>query len=584
MIIVEDVVYRYDPLSEHAPPALAGVSLAIPDGTFLAVIGPNGSGKSTLGRCLNGLLRPTHGRVVVDGLDTAHHATEWDVRRRVGMMFQNPDNQLVSTTVEREIAFGLENLGLPTPDIRDRVDWALDRFHLAPYRLHPPHRLSGGQKQRLAIAAVVAMRPRHLVCDEPTTLLDPHGRQDVFALIARLCHDDGMTVVYITQFPDEAADADRVVLMAGGRVVEDRPPGALFCQTSLLTRHGLSVPLAAQVGSALRARGVPIPSDVIRPAGLLDALHRWPPVSVAPPQQATDRKPSLSSPALARPQVELSGVTHVYQAGTALASTALNGIDLRVAPGECVALIGPNGSGKSTLIQHLNGLLHPTSGRVMIDGTDLRSRGVDLRAIRQRVGLVFQFPEAQLFEETVYDDVAFGPRNAGLPEAEVSRRVREALDLVELDLSGYASRLPFSLSGGEKRRVAIAGVLAMQPRLLALDEPTAGLDPRGVRQMEGILKGLHGSGGTIVLISHDMDLVGRLAERVVVLDRGRVIADDRPETIFTDDSLLASVDLGAPGLVRLLTALRHAGYPVNTAVFDVETAAEEIRRILDCGF
>lgn len=569
MIVAENVSYRYGSTGEGRP-ALDGINLSVDDGAFIAVLGPNGSGKSTLGRCLNGLIRPDRGRVVVDGLDTADVSAGWEIHRRVGMVFQNPDNQIVSTTVERELAFGLENLGLSSADIRGRVEWALDRFHLSQMRTHPPHRLSGGQKQRLAIAAVTAMRPRYLVCDEPTALLDPQGRAEILALIARLRRDFRMAVVYITQYPEEAVEADRLVVMAEGRVVDEGPPARIFCQTERLSRYRLKPPLAVRIADGLRARRLDIPPDVMRPDHLYAALRRWRPSDVripaSPPGPAVLRKPA----------VEFQGVHYTYQPDTVLASTALRGIDFRVYEGERVALIGPNGSGKSTLVQHVNGLLSPTAGRVAVDGMDLSARSVDLKAIRQRIGVIFQFPETQLFEETVFDDVAFGPRNTGAPEQDIRDRVAWALRQMRLDVETYAARLPFSLSGGEQRRVAIAGILAMRPRMLALDEPTAGLDPQGVELIEAMLDAFHAAGGTVMLISHDMDLVGRMADRVVVLDQGRVVADGPPAAILTDTALLASRGLRRPALVELLAGIREMGYPVRTAIFDVEATVEEI--------
>ena len=581
MIVVEDVQYRYESTTEGIPSALNDVTLTIPEGEFLAIIGPNGSGKSTLGYCLNGLLQPTHGRVTVDDLETTDTEHLWEIHHRVGMIFQNPDNQLVSTTVERELAFGLENLGIPSCEIRERVTWALDRFHLTSYRTYPPHRLSGGQKQQVAIAAVVAMQPRYLVCDEPTALLDPQGRKDILSLITRLRHDHRMTIVYITQFPDEAAETDRVVLMADGRIVGDGPPATLLTHSERVASCGVGVPLAVRLAEALRTRGVAVPAGVLLPEQLVTAIRQW------QPEPGNDLSPvnaPASSGTCTPPCIEMRGVTHTYQPGTVLASSALNGIDLQVTDGECVALIGPNGSGKSTLIQHLNGLLTPTTGEVLIDGKNLAAPSTHLKTIRQQVGLVFQFPEAQLFEETVFDDVAFGPRNMGIENEEMHDRVNRALEHVGLDPDVYASRVPLSLSGGEKRRAAIAGILAMRPRMLALDEPTAGLDDQGVRQVEKILCDFHASGGTVVIISHNMDLVARLADRIVVMHEGRIIADDSPEILFAGDDLLQSLGLDCPGVVKILTALHEAGYPVRTAIFEVEEAAMEIVRILDFRF
>ena len=579
MIVVEDVHYQYT-TGDKTSPALNGISLTITEADCLGIIGPNGSGKSTLARCLNGLIHPTDGRVMINGLDTSDPTHSWEIYRQVGMIFQNPDNQLISTTVERELAFGLENIGLPTREIHERVEWALDRFHLIEYRLYPPHRLSGGEKQRLAIAAVVAMHPRYLVCDEPTALLDPTTRSEIMSLILSLRHEYQMGIVYITQYPEEAVMMDHAILMAEGRIVVDAEPAIVFGDAERLARYGLDAPLAIRLAKALRTRQLDVPDDIVLTETLIDHISQWTPV---------DKAPDIREPTMPvindtkEPVVEFQDITYTYSPDTILAAPALRGVSVRIYPGECVALIGPNGSGKSTFIQHINRLLTPASGTVHINGMDLSDPAIDLRHIRQQVGLIFQFPEAQLFEDRVFDDVAFGPRNMGVPEDVISERVHQALVQVHLDPERFADRHPFSLSGGEKRRAAIAGILAMEPDILALDEPTAGLDPEGIRQIETIFRTYRDTGATLLLISHDMDLVARLADRVIVMKDGQIIADDVPHRLFTDDIHIENWSLERPILCHLLAAVRSSGIPVSAGFFDVEEAADMIRRSVTDG-
>lgn len=271
-------------------------------------------------------------------------------------------------------------------------------------------------------------------------------------------------------------------------------------------------------------------------------------------------------------------LTHVYLPGTPLEVTALEDIDLEVRDGEFLAIIGPTGSGKSTLIQHFNGLLRPTRGRVVVNGLDLSDRRTNLREVRRQVGLVFQYPEQQLFEETVGADVAFGPRNLGFPPEEVKRRVEEALLMVGLDLD-LLDRSPFELSGGQMRRVAMAGVLAMGPRILVLDEPTAGLDPRGREEILGQVRELHRAYGlTVVLVSHQMEEVARLATRVAVLRRGRLEATGTPREIFSRAEMLEEAGLGVPAVTRLMRLLRQRGWQVREDVVTVEEAEAELAR------
>ena len=614
MIVAEDVTFSYHLPSGNEVPTLRGLSLEIAESERVAVIGPNGSGKSTLARCLNGLIVPRSGRILVDGLDTADPANKWAVHQRAGMIFQNPDNQLVSTTVEREVAFGLENLGLPSREIHQRVAWALDRFHLAKYRHNPPHRLSGGEKQRLAIASVAAMRPRYLICDEPTSSLDPGDRRDILDLLMAMVNEYRLSVVFITQSPEEAARMDRIVLVADGDVAAAGTPEEVYRDAERLAIHGLEAPLARRLADALRDRGVDVPAGTVHPESLVQWISERKPVSPAegkpvsridgepgeyvPPaaarpvegtgtsaatpasaaaSSATPDGPHSARSAARPPIIEFDRVCHTYSPGTSLEIPALRDVTTRVFPGECVALTGPNGSGKSTMIQHLNRLLKADSGTVRVEGGDVASPETDLGKLRRKVGLVFQFPEAQLFEETVFDDVAFGPRQMGAAAPEIPGMVNRALERVDLDPAHFSHRHPLSLSGGEKRRAAIAGILVMEPAVLALDEPTSGLDPQSARQVETIFKGYRDTGATLFLITHDLDLISRLADRILVMENGGIAADTTPDRLFAMEDGVDSRSPGRPGLCNLLAAVGEAGIPIDPACFDLEEAADMIR-------
>ena len=628
MIVAEDVSFSYHLPSGNEVPTLRGLSVEIGDSGSLAVIGPNGSGKSTLARCLNGLIVPRSGRVLVDGLDTADPENKWPIHQRAGMIFQNPDNQLVSTTVEREVAFGLENLGLPSPEIHDRVAWALNRFNLEKYRQYPPHRLSGGEKQRLAIAAVASMRPRYLICDEPTSSLDPGDRRDILDLLLSIVEEYRLSVVFITQSPEEAVRMDRVALVVDGNVTAEGTPAEVYRESGLLAAHGLDAPLAKRLADGLRTRGVAVPAGIVHPEPLVQWLADRAPVSPgapdspgAPPPRRRDAAPPgevlSASPAPAMdpapatapnqkpalspstpPIIAFDRVYHTYSPGTTLEIPALRDVTVQIFPGECVALTGPNGSGKSTMVQHLNRLLKADTGTVRVEGADVSSPETDLRKLRQKVGLVFQFPEAQLFEETVFDDVAFGPRQTGVAASDIPGVVHRALERVGLDPGRFSHRHPLTLSGGEKRRAAIAGILAMEPSVLALDEPTSGLDPHSVRQVEAIFRACKAKGTTLFLITHDMDLIARLADRILVMEDGGIAADTTPVRLFgredgvdarpwgragapgqpgRPDQPARPVQPGRPGLCELLAAVGESGIPVDPACFDLEEAADMIR-------
>ncbi|MDR5684022.1 MAG: energy-coupling factor transporter ATPase [Armatimonadota bacterium] len=297
---------------------------------------------------------------------------------------------------------------------------------------------------------------------------------------------------------------------------------------------------------------------------------------------ATETSPvtTLAEPH-ARPLLACENLSHVYFRGTPLESVALRDVTLAVRRGEFVGLVGPTGSGKSTLVQHFNGLLRPTAGRVLVDGADIHGPGVSLRQVRRKIGLLFQYPEHQLFEETVADDVAFGPRNLGLDPEEVERRVRDSLHLVGLDPDAFGKRSPFSLSGGEMRRVAIAGVLAMRPEVLILDEPTAGLDPVGRDEiLERIAAFRAREATTVIFVSHSMDDVARLCDRVVVLHGGRVFLDAPTRTAFSQAERLREIGLDVPRAAALLLRLRSAGLPVRADRLTLEEACEEIASAL----
>lgn len=280
------------------------------------------------------------------------------------------------------------------------------------------------------------------------------------------------------------------------------------------------------------------------------------------------------------PIIQTEHLTYKYGSGTPFEQIALDDVNLSMEEGEFIGVIGHTGSGKSTLLQHLNGLLKPNSGRVLIDGQDIWDKSADKRALRFQVGLVFQYPEYQLFEETVYRDIAFGPRNMGLSEAEIDARVHEAADFVGID-PAWLEQSPFSLSGGQKRRVAIAGVLAMRPKVLILDEPAAGLDPRGRESILARIRDYqHAQGNTVLLVSHSMEDIARLATRVLVMDKGKAMLYDTVPATFARARELLKMGLDVPQITRVFLRLKEMGYPVRDTVYTVEQGKDEILRVL----
>ena len=565
--------------------ALRGVSVDIERGERVALIGPNGSGKSTLARCLNGLLRPRSGTIEVDGVSACEAATLDQLRSKVGMVFQNPDDQLLSATVESEVAFGLENLGVPRHEMIRRVEETLDAFGLADYRAHPPHRLSGGEKQRLAIASCLAMRPDYLILDEPAALLDPTGREEVAAVIEELHRSRSLTSIYITQVPSEAARADRILVLHEGELVMDGGPQRVFRQHRQLEEMGLGVPFAT--AAALRIEeldAAALPShaileiETLAPA-LTACLSRRTDDQLGGESAATPQCAESSIPA-APAKIATRELFFEYQMGGLPAVEALRGVDVDILPGTAVAVVGPSGSGKTTLAQHFNALLRPLRGRVLVDGVDIWAAKGSQLLVRQRVGFAFQFPELQLFGESLLEDVAFGPRNLGCSELEAISLAKEALDAVHLPSDEFEDRSPLSLSYGEKRLAAIAGVLAMGPEAVVLDEPTAGLDPGTKQVLTSVLAGLRVEGRTLVLITHDTELVAQVADRVIVLRNGSVTLAANARQALIDDDFQKLSGMDPPAAVTLLRALNKLGCQLPCDRITLEEIIELISPLL----
>lgn len=612
---VEDVHHTYLPASRRPVQALRGVSLAVARGEYVAIIGHNGSGKSTLAKHLNGLLLPTQGDVWVKEWNTRDFGHRLDVRSTVGMVFQTPDNQIVATIVEEDVAFGPENLGVPRPELIARVDWALDTVEMQAFRHRAPHLLSGGQKQRVALAGILAMKPQVLVLDESTALLDPLGREQVLR-VARRLNEQGVTIIAVTHFMQEAALADRVIVLDDGQIALEGTPREVFAQPDRLRELQMDVPEITELAQRLHARYYFFPRDVLTVTEFVDAATRG--SGEAGDQRSkgeTQTELGSSAGALLRPEgasllraqdhlitptdpaslagqspnrpasqpdvvVSIHDLHYTYLRGTPLESVALRGVDMEVRRGEVVGLIGHTGSGKSTLVQHLNGLVRPQKGNVRVLEYDLNSPKTDLRALRRRVGLAFQFPESQLFEQYVGDDVAFGPWQMGLRGAALRARVSQAMEGVGLPFAAFKDRPLFSLSGGERRRAALAGVLAVKPEILVLDEPTAGLDPLGHKDLLRRLMAIKREWGTtLVIISHNMEEIAALCDRVYVLAEGRAVLSGTPRQVFAEPERLTRLGLGVPPVAEALHTLRQAGIPVNADVLTVDEAEQALLEV-----
>ena len=578
MIKAENLSFEYSSFDETDTPekVLNGIDIDIKSGEFVAILGSNGSGKSTLARHLNALLTPTGGTLWVNGMDTKDPTNIWEVRRTTGMLFQNPDNQIVASIVEEDVAFGPENLGTPPEEIRKLVNTALKDVGIHHLKDKQPHMLSGGQKQRVAIAGVLAMRSSCIVLDEPTAMLDPSGRKEVLDAVLRLNKDYGITIILITHFMEEAAKAKRIIILEKGEVKMDGTPKEVFGKPDEVKALGLAVPKITELAFKLATKGIPIPTVLT----VDEFIEHAPSFKIT---SKLDIAAMPSHPAI----IEVKNLTHTYNPNSTFEKTALNNVSLEIGKGEFVAIIGHTGSGKSTLIQHFNGLLKPTKGSVYAGGeafykknktkgksifsrkTKVAGEIASAQKNKTKVGLVFQYPEYQLFESTILKDVSFGP--VKMKHANPEAQARNALSLVGIPEEMF-DRSPFDLSGGQKRRVAIAGVLAMEPEILILDEPAAGLDPKGKAEILSLLKQINKTKGTtVIIVSHSMDDAASLADRIIVMKEGQVFTQGTPKQVFSKGEALENMGLDTPEISKLFAKLENSK---DLGIFSVEEAME----------
>jgi energy-coupling factor transport system ATP-binding protein len=532
--------------AEPAARALSGISLQVSRGEMVAVVGPSGAGKSTILKCANRIvptLKPAEMRGTLrvlgreaDGLHVR------DLADRVGFIFQDFEAQLFSTSVEEEVVFGLEQLGADPRTMRRRIERALEAVGLGGFERRDPTTLSGGEKQRLAIAAVLALEPELWLLDEPSTDLDPAGRRELFALLARL-RAARATFLVVEHDLEALMAADRWIVLGEGRVAAQGSPAEVLSRPRELVALGVRPPDLAVVCERLELPAWPL--DVDRVA---EHMHR---------RGLRAKRSSAAPPRGEGPAVlEARGVRFRYEDQV---RDALDGVDFAVREGEMVALIGSNGSGKSTLARILGGILEGGEGRIEWRGRPLSALGARARAAA--VGYVFQNPDDQIFAATVEEEIAFGPRQIGCDSGETEARVRAVVDAV--GLVGLEARDPFLLTKGERQKVAVASILALRPAVLILDEPTTGLDFRELTGLMNVLDRLHRAGQTVVIITHVPWVVGAYAERAVLLEQGRVLYDGSVRNLFADEALCRSADFVPPEAARLANRLGSAAVDVE---------------------
>jgi len=535
-------------------PALRNIDLTIEDGQFVLLTGASGGGKSTLCRCFNGLVPHFYGgkisgKAEVQGLDILAHSPK-ELATKVGMVFQDPENQLVTADVEREIAFGLENLGYPKNLIARRIEEALDTVGIAPLRFARNNELSGGEKQKVAIASVLALHPEVLVLDEPTSELDPQSAEEVLRLLERLNDELGLTVILIEQRLDRVVHlVDRMLVMGGGKIIAEGTPGEVM--NGDIGGLGIGLPPVIRLMRELESHNASLNG---LPLTVKDARLRLQKVL-----RGVKRADLAEGVGGLEPVLNIDKLWFSYGE-----RAVLRNINLDIDRGGFIAVMGRNASGKTTLVKQLNGLLKPSKGRVRLEGVDTRKSTV--AELSRRVGYVFQNPNDHLFADTVEDEIAFSLRNRGVDEAQIASAVEVMLD--EFELSQYRHSYPRNLSGGERQRVALASVLVGEPEVIVLDEPTRGMDYVLKKKLVNYLDDYRRRGNTVIMVSHDVETIAECAQRVVLLSEGRVVVEGSKREV------LSKALLFSPQINRLAQAL--SGYGVADTTLTVSEMLEQI--------
>ncbi|RLE64518.1 MAG: hypothetical protein DRN53_00815 [Thermoprotei archaeon] len=568
-VVLEKVTFTYEGSNS---PAIHDINLKVKYGEIVAIMGRTGAGKSTLIYSIGGII-PKYirgkltGTIIVDGLDTRKHEL-YELALHVGVIMDDPEVHITSFTVEEDVALGPCNLGLPKEEVYKRVEFALEATRLSKLRTRNPYNLSGGEKQSLAIAGVLSMRPKILALDEPTSMLDPLGRARVYSVLKDLNKRYGLTIIFSCHDMENIIGlVDRIVIMDRGSIVLDGPPSYVLQRADILEECGIRIPEVTKLALLLKKDGL---WKTELPISTEDAYHILQEIISSRPLVRGYRKKELKGHVRKQiPVIKVRKLTHTYPNGV----KALMGIELDIYQGEYVALIGQNGSGKTTLARCIAGLLRPSSkeAEILVAGVDVnKAKRTD---IVKRIGYVFQIPEHQIFHSTVREELEFGPRNLNLPEEEVKERVDRVLKT--LDLEKYQDEWPLSLDRGKRFRVALGSVLAIDPEVIIVDEPTTGQDWNESLYICNLLKKLNEEGRTIIIITHEMDLVARFASRVIVMHKGSVLLDGSPKYVFSRSEILKKTWVKPPEIIRLILRIEEE-IGISTDITTVEDLYEYI--------
>ncbi len=530
--------------------AVKNMDFSARKGEIISILGKNGSGKSTFARHLNGLLAPDEGSVIIENnsrqgcfLRTDNENELVDIRKEIGMIFQNPDNQMVGNTVAEDIGFGLENLGWRPRNIWERIYQILELTNMEDLRDRNVSHLSGGQKQRLAIASVMAMRPSCIVMDEATSMLDPENSKKVLDTLYQLNSDFGISIIMITHRVEETVNSDYIYVMENGNVALSGKPSDIYRKVDELEKLGVEslfqYKIAKDLNLDLSGYGDKILSleDVARE---VNAKYS----SDEKLREEINRFSNRNNDVL----ISAKNLFYNYKDGNNEIE-AVKDISFSIRRGEKLAIAGKTGSGKSTLLYMLNGLYRPQKGELSVCGFDVKN-AKNLKTLRKKIGFVFQYPEHQLFGNTVLDDVMYGPMNFGMKKGEALEAAKRTLSLVGIS-EDYYEYSPFDLSGGQKKRVALAGILAYEPEILILDEPVCGLDPQAKKEFFNLINALNEEKNvTVIFVSHDMKDVYEVAHRLIVLDGGALVYDGDTGAVLENEEMAEKFGLDVPDAAR----------------------------------
>lgn len=549
VVDIQDLTFTYP----DGVQALKDIRLQASKGEVIAIMGANGAGKTTLCRHLTGIIPhiiqgTTQGKAVVVGMDVYEHEVH-ELAQKISFVTQDPEGQLVNPDVLMEVAFGPENLGFPREEIMRRAKWALQAVGLDGFESRSPMELSGGQKQRLALAAGLSMQPEVLVLDEPTSQLDPIGTTEVFEVLVALKEKYNMTTILTTHASEDVPSfADRAVVLNQGKIVAEGTPREIFAQVDLLEKVGVQVPQLAALGHR-------IAPDQPPPLTIEESRRQI--ASLIEKKKLKPRKVNSSELSLAQGEIVLECVNLTFTYPGFPPVTALRNVNLKIRKGEMIGIIGQNGSGKTTLVKQFLKLLKPTQGQVLFKGKDITN--FTTGQLSTSIGLVLQNPDEQLFTISCREEVEFGLRNLKLPEDEIQRRVDESLGFVGLEQQKEI--FPFRLSFGDRRSLTVAAVIAMRPEVVILDEPTTAQDYLGRHRIAKLSKKLNAAGHTVIMITHDMNLVTQYADRTVVMGNGGVLLDGPTGKVFTEVETLKKTFIKPPPVSLLARELEQYGVP-----------------------